>query len=87
MERSMDNEQKGLDFITPLILLATEVMKKVNSDAAKRWSEARTQNLLDIQAEEAKGDLANDRLIEELYAKQPIIDQAAKAELDLSNPK
>lgn len=81
-----NTEQKAaLDFITPLIQLATEVMKRVNADAAKKWSDARTANLLQIQEEEAKGDLANDRLIEELYAKQPIIDQAAKDELDRSS--
>ena len=79
--------QQGLDFVTPLITLATEVMKRINADAAKKWQDQRTQTMLDIQSEEAKGDEANDALIESLYAKLPIIDDAARAELSLSQVK
>lgn len=71
--------------ITGILTLAHDVMAKINADAARKWLDARTKVMLQINEEEGKGDAANDALIENLYAQLPIIDEAAKNEIALAS--
>ena len=70
-----------MELATAIAQIVYEIFHMVNHERASEWKNKFTRLQLELQKEEAKGDLSDDAKIEQLRAEFKIIAEAAKNEI------